>query len=892
MQRRTFLKIAGAAASVGAAQIAVAAPTRRIALVTDPQSPVIASPSVAWALQKLRSALSAKGATVVEAASKDPAALTIVLAAPNSQLASSFGQLPALTAPETTALFPGKYAGGTAILISGVDARGFVYGILDLADRVGFGTDPLTALHLPTALVETSPNKVRSVARSFCSEVEDKSWYYDREFWSAYLDTLAASRFNRFNFAFGFSYDFPKGVTSDYFHFPYPYLVEVPGYEHVHVEPALQPGEREHNLETLKFIAAETARRGLEFQLGIWTHAYEWTDSPHSDHHILGLNSENHGLYCRDALSMLLKECPQITGVTLRVHGESGVPEGSYPFWQTLYEAFPKAGRPIEIDMHAKGINQIMIDMARKTGMPVKVGAKYSAEHQSLSYHQADIRELEIPRADRIETGIFSVSNGERRFTRYGYADLYQQDSGYEVLYRLWPGTQHHLLWGDPAQAAGFGRTSNFCGAAGLEICESLTFKGREGSGHPGGRNAYADKALEQNGGRDTAKFDYTFRVLGRLLFNPDATPQAWHAFLRQEFGPAAASLEVAIASTSRILPLITSAFLPSASNHTYWPEMYTNLPIVPGSIRSPYNDTPKPYSVGTCSPLDPQLFSTVNDHAKDLLAGKLNPRYSPVEVAQWLEGFATVADKALASARSSAGTHGSAADFRRVEEDVLILSGLGLFFAGVLRAGVLYALFEQTGDSAAGQQALAFYRSARKSWASMAERAKTVYVADVSYGSPAHRRGHWSDRLPAIDTDLAAMEKKVTEKSANSTSASAAIRAVTTPGQRPSTAGTHTVPPSFHPGADLPLALTVPAGAVTGVTLWYRHVNQGERWASTPMQQNAGHYQAVIPGQYTQSPYPLQYYFECTSAKAAWLHPAFNVTLSNQPYYAIHKRT
>ena len=32
----------------------------------------------------------------------------------------------------------------------------------------------------------------------------------------------------------------------------------------------------------------------------------------------------------------------------------------------------PAAGRTIEIDMHAKGLNQVMIDMAAKTGMPVK----------------------------------------------------------------------------------------------------------------------------------------------------------------------------------------------------------------------------------------------------------------------------------------------------------------------------------------------------------------------------------------------------------------------------------------------------------------------------------------------------------------------------------------
>jgi hypothetical protein len=74
----------------------------------------------------------------------------------------------------------------------------------------------------------------------------------------------------------------------------------------------------------------------------------------------------------------------------------------------------------------------------------------------SLSYHQADIREQEILRANRMENGVFAVSNGERRFTRYGYADLYQQNSGFEVLYRLWLGTQRHLLWGDPALAGGY----------------------------------------------------------------------------------------------------------------------------------------------------------------------------------------------------------------------------------------------------------------------------------------------------------------------------------------------------------------------------------------------------------------------------------------------------
>ncbi len=110
-------------------------------------------------------------------------------------------------------------------------------------------------------------------------------------------------------------------------------------------------------------------------------------------------------------------------------------------------------------------------------------------------------------------------------------------------------------------------------------------------------------------------------------------------------------------------------------------------------------------------------------------------------------------------------------------------------------------------------------------------------------------------------------------------------------PPPRPALAAKHIAPASFHPGSELALAITTPP-TVTEAILWYRHVNHGERWLSTPMQRAAATHAAAIPAAYTQSPYPLQYYFELHTATAATLHPAFNPTLSNQPYYAIHLRT
>lgn len=869
LRRRDLLATLGTAPLAAPALAQGAA----IALLVDPQD---RSAPVSYATAKLGAALGKAGARLSTDAGNP--GFTVVVAREGSPLTQGFAAAAAQDGVDPLRLVPGTYQGKPAILVSGRSLRGLVYGLLELAERAEFHGPQ--ALHLDAAIEESSPNIVRSVARAFCSEIEDKAWYYDKQFWTDYLDGLAAARFNRFNLAFGFGYDFPKGVTGDYFHFPYPYLVEVPGFD-VKITPALPPGEREKNMEMLRFIARETGRRGLDFQLGIWTHAWAWTDSPHSDHVITGLKDWTDGArYCRDALKIILQQCPEITGVTLRVHGESGVPEGTYDFWRTLFEAFKVPGRPIEVDMHAKGINQIMIDMALQTGQQVKVGAKYSAEHQSLGYHQADIRELEIPTPARMESGVFAVSNGERRFTRYGYADLYQEGRAYDVLFRLWPGTQRHLLSGDPALAAAYGRSAHFCNASGLEFCEPLTFKGREGSGHPGGRNAYARAALDTK--QDWRKFAESYRLWGRLLYNPEAEPDAWRRGLVKTYGDKAAAAEAALAPASRVLPLLTSASLPSASNHSLWYEVYSNQDIVIAPGKPLYSDTPAPFDFGACSPLDPQLFASINEHAANLLEGKPSAKYTPIEVALWLDDLSAQTQKALPGL---AGGNTAAA---RLEEDVRIQRDLARFFAGKLRAGVYFALWQKTKNAQAGKQAIQHYQHCRDIWAGMANRAKTVYVADISYGDRPYRRGHWLDRLPAIEQDLARMQAAVASEP-GTTTADAVVSGAGHDGTRAILNCRHAIPDRFDPGAALPLSVQAPG--VSQATLFYRHVNQGERWLSMPMLQQGDGFAAAIPAAYTNSPYPLQYYFAMTQDGKTGMWPGFNASLSNTPYCVVWRR-
>ena len=106
-----------------------------------------------------------------------------------------------------------------------------------------------------------------------------------------------------------------------------------------------------------------------------------------------------------------------------------------------------------------------------------------------------------------------------------------------------------------------------------------------------------------------------------------------------------------------------------------------------------------------------------------------------------------------------------------------------------------------------------------------------------------------------------------------------------------------HTPPESFRPGQPLALSLsisqTVEIASPMVVRLFYRHVDQAERWMSIEADSANNRYTASITGDYTQSDFPLQYYFVLEDEKSsAWMYPGFNKTLSNQPYFAIAKRS
>jgi len=201
-----------------------------------------------------------------------------------------------------------------------------------------------------------------------------------------------------------------------------------------------------------------------------------------------------------------------------------------------------------------------------------------------------------------------------------------------------------------------------------------------------------------------------------------------------------------------------------------------------------------------------------------------------------------------------------------------------------------LYVVHQKSGNRAALEESLKAYRKARAAWAGMKDGAST-YAADLSVSDRFDERGQWNDRLALIDEDIAEMEQGLgAAGTADDDRVRAAVAEALGRPRRVLARCRHVPPPRFKRKEALPVQIAV-ASRARSVRLYYRHVNQAERFESVDMEARAGTFRATIPATYTDSVYPLQYYFEVReSAEKAWLYPGFAPDLANQPYYVVRR--
>jgi len=181
-------------------------------------------------------------------------------------------------AKESFAIIPYK----NNIIIYANDYRGFIYAITEIADIIKYSIN--NKLVINTKIIEKPLTKIRSISKCFESIDEDKEWFYNKRSWDKYLTLLISERFNRFTLTLGMQYNYPYGnefIKDVYLYLPYPFLVSPKGYS-IKLSN-FSNKERNKNLEILKYISKETKKRGIEFQIAIWTQKYDFDNVPNAN---------------------------------------------------------------------------------------------------------------------------------------------------------------------------------------------------------------------------------------------------------------------------------------------------------------------------------------------------------------------------------------------------------------------------------------------------------------------------------------------------------------------------------------------------------------------------------------------------------------------------------
>src|SRR5438270_2604723 len=135
IERRDFLKLAGATAVLGLTQNGAASSPRQIAVWMDSADPDASGEPARRAVEKLRQAFASKGIQCDLLSSLDhvTGADFCILVAPRESVHARKFLIPAHSKAinESVVLAPGQLGGTPALLVSGVGQRGFVYGLLE-----------------------------------------------------------------------------------------------------------------------------------------------------------------------------------------------------------------------------------------------------------------------------------------------------------------------------------------------------------------------------------------------------------------------------------------------------------------------------------------------------------------------------------------------------------------------------------------------------------------------------------------------------------------------------------------------------------------------------------------------------------------------------------------
>ena len=766
------------------------------------------------------------------------------------------------------------------LVVSGTDERGLMYALLELSDRVR--CRGINSLIEVDNIQEYPDNKVRGVDR-FVMGHRDDDWFYSEEFWDNFIKRLAKNRFNRFTLITGFD--------TAYMTPPYPFFVEVPGFPDVKVKD-MAPGKREKNLEMLRFIGKVCRSCGVDFFFSTWQQL-PWTDNQKFLVENIPLTDEEFTRYCADGMRELLLSCPEIDGLQLRVNLEAGIRSTGNKssthekFWLEMIDSIVSVGRPLKLDLRAKGLTDEMLEYAVNTGLDIAVPTKYWCEHAALPYHIPQLRTEEMRTVENY--------NSSRR---YSYGNLLKKPRWYDMIYRLWNyGSTNLFLWGDPDYCRRFSDSCRLGGGIGFEINTMLALKG----GHefiPGDAwPIHINPEIIDYNWEDERYWAY-YLSFGRWGYNKNTSAEVWKREFDLRFGEEISGyVEEAYRWASKVMPLITTAHFPVHPSLHYWPELYAGAALFHENNYDPYF---KDRNYINSLPSDEALFYSMEQYIDDLESGNLKGKYSPLQVRDWLKALADNIRKCLEKFEAHSGLR-NCKELKATIVDFTMIADIAEFHVWKIKAAYHLYLYQKKGcreELKASYQAMTV---AREFWTKLSRLGSDNFNHNLEFnaGTGRKRNGNWEDRLvKEINADMACLEKLLTENGIDIketvNSVDREYRSMLKPSVYNILSLTDDVPQMCKAGQDLVVNIKcgeMNVNALSKVWLNYRHTDHTKgKYISIEMERLGDGYRAVIPGDYIVPEWDLIIFISAIdSAGNPLIYPGIYHTEYMAPYFVIN---
>jgi hypothetical protein len=688
----------------------------------------------AHGFEKVEASLSRVGRVFRRLDSPDQAgARPVIVAGIASQPGAAYGLAKHLgahppNAPEALAIQRCDLSGAPAVAVTGSDSQGLMYALLDVAERIGWaesGADPFEHVRTVTQSPFTSERSMSIYTMH--REVWERR-LHDRNHWVRTFEMMAASRLNSFAIIFGYE-------NGGFMAPAYPYFFDVPGFPDVRFV-GLGKDEQEENVEAFCVMIDIAHAHGIRVIAGLWDHIYRGSvqnggmpnaPAPGEEQPgiVVGVTGENVAEYNREAIGRFLEVFPEIDGLQLRMHNESGLaPAEMGSFWHGVFQIIKKERPGLKLDLRAKELPDSIIDDAIDMGLDVRITTKFWMEQIGLPFHPTHV----------------NVQNQHDR--RHSYADLLRNPQRFDIHWRLWNSvTSGGLLWADPDWVRRFVVSTRLHGSS-FEFNEpNATWM----LGQPHDTKPLPIHTPPYRWYRyEVERHWHTLQLFGRLGYDPSAPAQLWERELTRRFGPAGIVVGQALHAASTVANRIVAAAY-----------CYPLFPTTMGSACRDSQGRLSEFALAEGS--DIQQFVSFREEADIRVNGGTTVRRRPGETARWFE---STASRVLALVGEAERIAVSAPELTCILTDARVLAHLARFYAKRIPAAVAYNVYSLTGDLYALDDAVQGERAAVHEWRAMVDAAGLIYGENLPVGirRPA-LHGHWRDEGERLVVWLAELE-------------------------------------------------------------------------------------------------------------------------------------